>query len=118
MRPETRLQRDIRTRLAEHGYRSVAVPNGATLRGDATERAIQMANLKRDGLCVGFSDLLVYGAGGRIGHIEIKIEGGRQSPAQIECQRWLTELGQRYAVVRSLLDLDETLEAWGWQGKA
>lgn len=114
MRPETRLQRDLRKYLAFRGYRTVAVPNGATLRGDAKERAIQMANLKRDGLTPGFPDLLVYGKGGRIGHIEVKLEGTYQTASQVECERWLTEFGQNIAVCRSLADVDETLSKWGW----
>lgn len=114
MRPETALQRRMRDYLSIKGYRAVAVPNGATLRGDATERAIQMANLKRDGLTPGFPDLIVYGKGGRIGHIEVKVEGGRQTASQVECERWLTEFGQDVAVCRSLEDIDETLERWGW----
>lgn len=114
MRPETRLQRDMRKYLALKGLRSVAVPNGATLRGDAKERAIQMANLKRDGLTPGFPDLIVYGKNGRIGHIEIKVEGNYQTASQKECERWLTEFGQNVAVCRSLADIDETLARWGW----
>lgn len=114
MRPETRLQRDIRHYLALKGFRTVAVPNGATLRGDAKDRAIQMANLKRDGLTPGFPDLLVYGKDGKIGHIEVKIEGGRQTASQVECERWLTEFGQSVSVCRSLMDIDETLQRWGW----
>lgn len=115
MRPETRLQRDMRSYLALKGYRSVAVPNGATLSGDARKRAIQMANLKRDGLTPGFPDLIVYGGAGKIGHIEVKVEGGKQTETQIECERWLIECGQNVAVCRSLADIDETLNRWGWQ---
>lgn len=114
MRPETRLQRDMRHYLALKGYRTVAVPNGAVLRGDGRDRAIQMASLKRDGLSPGFPDLLVYGQGGRFGHIEVKCEGSYQTASQKECERWLTEFGQHVAVCRSLLDIDETLTKWGW----
>lgn len=114
MRPETRLQREMRKLLALRGFRTVAVPNGATLSGDAKSRAIQMANLKRDGLTPGFPDLIVFGKGGRIGFIEVKVEGGRQSASQVECERWLTEFGQNVTVCRSLQDIDDTLKAWGW----
>jgi hypothetical protein len=114
MRPETRLQRDIRKLLALRGFRSVHVANGAVLRGGPDERARQMASLKRDGLTPGFPDLLVYGKGGRIGHIEIKCEGNYQTASQVECERWLTEFGQNIAVCRSLQDVDDTLKAWGW----
>ncbi len=114
MRPETRLQRSLRTMFATRGFRTVAVPNGATLRGDAKERAIQMANLKRDGLCVGFPDLIVFGSQGRIGFVEVKCEGEKLRDTQIEVQGWLSELGHKHAVCRSIDDVDETLGNWGW----
>lgn len=114
MRPETLLQRSMRTHLSKLGYRTVAVPNGAVLRGDKTDRAIQMAALKRDGLTPGFPDLIVFGKGGRIGFIEVKCEGNYQTASQVECERWLTECGQLVSVCRSVLDIDETLEKWGW----
>lgn len=113
-RPETRLQREIRKFLALHGFRSVAVPNGAVLSGNGKQRAIQMNSLKRDGLCVGFPDLLVYGEGRKIGHIEVKTKGGKQSDTQVECERWLKAMGHDYAVCRSLEDVRETLGEWGW----
>lgn len=114
MRPETLLQRSIRHHLAIKGFRTVAVPNGAVLSGSGQQRAIQMASLKRDGLTPGFPDLIVYGKGGKIGHIEVKTEGNKQSASQVECERWLTEFGQPVAVCRSLEDIDETLTRWGW----
>ena len=114
MRAETRLQRDIRHYLALHGYKTVHVPNGATLGGDAKRRAIQMANLKRDGLCVGFPDLIVFGPD-RIGFIEVKLEGEYATETQMEVEQWLTELGQLYSVCRSLEDVAETLGKWGWK---
>lgn len=114
MRAETKLQRDIRHYLALRGYRSVHVPNGATLGGDARKRAIQMANLKRDGLCVGFPDLIVFGQD-RIGFIEVKLEGEYATEHQMVVELWLADLGHKYAVCRSLLDVAETLEKWGWE---
>lgn len=114
MRPEAAIQRQLRHYLALKGYRSVAVPNGAVLRGDGQDRATQMAALKRDGLTPGFPDLLVFGKGGRIGFFEVKCEGKYQQPSQKECQRWLTEFGQRYAVIRSVEDIDETFVRWEW----
>ena len=114
MRAETVLQRAIRDRLALRGFVSVHVPNGAVLRGDKLQRAKQMASLKRDGLMPGFPDLLVYGSQGRIGHVEVKTKGSYQQPSQKDCQRWLEQLGHRYAVCRSQEDVDETLREWGW----
>lgn len=114
MRQETRLQREIRKLLALKGYRSVACSNGAVLAGDARSRAIQMNMLKSAGLTPGYPDLIVYGPDGRVGHIEVKLEGEQLEPKQVEVHGWLTAWGQKVAVCRSLEDVGETLAAWGW----
>lgn len=114
MRLETALQRQIKAELERRGFRVVASANGAVLAGTPKQRAMQMNSLKASGLCVGFPDLTVYGGGRRIGHIEVKLEGEKQSETQVQCQGWLEAMGHSYAVCRSLLDLDETLEKWGW----
>ena len=113
MRAETALQRLIRKHIAWRGYRSVHVPNGAVLAGGPKERAIQMNSLKSAGLCVGFPDLIVFGPE-RIGFVEVKLEGEKQSETQVEVEGWLTALGHKYAVCRSLADVDETFSKWGW----
>ena len=87
MRPETKLQREIRNTISKLGFQSVAVPNGSVLAGDQKQRAIQMASLKRDGLTPGFPDLIVFGNGGLIGFIEVKTEGSYQTASQKECER-------------------------------
>lgn len=114
MRPETQLQRSIRDRLAIRGFDSVHVPNGAVLKGDKLQRARQMNALKRDGLRPGYPDLIVYGKQGRIGHIEVKVEGNYQTDEQKRCEQWLKDMGHKYAVCRSQEDVDETLKQWGW----
>jgi hypothetical protein len=92
----------------------VHVPNGVVLGGNARQRAIQMAALKRDGFKVGFPDLIIYNSDGRVAHIEVKAEAGRQSDKQKECQTQLENLGHHYAVCRSVDDVAESLEEWGW----
>lgn len=114
MRPETALQRQIRAHLEARGLKVVHVPNGVTLAGGPKQRAMQMNSLKADGLCVGFPDLVVYGGARRIGHIEVKLEGEKQSETQVKCQSWLEAMGHSYAVCRSIADVDETLAKWGW----
>lgn len=114
MRPETLLQRRIKRLLEKLGYRVVHVPNGAVLAGNAKQRAIQMNSLKANGLTVGFPDLLVYGGDRKLGHIEVKLEGEAQSENQVKVQGWLEAWGHKYAVCRSLEDVPDTLEAWGW----
>lgn len=117
MRPETRLQRDIRRHLDALGLWSVHVPNGAVLSGDGRKRAIQMNSLKADGLCPGFPDLIVFDKG-RIGFIEVKCEGEYASDTQMEVEHRLALLGHHYAVCRSLADVNETLSKWGWLDRA
>ena len=114
MRPEALLQRKIRDHIAKLGLRTVACSNGAVLAGDGRARAIQMNTLKALGLTPGYPDLIVYGPDARIGHIECKIEGEKQEPKQIEVEAWLTAWGHKYAVCRSLADVDETFSKWGW----
>lgn len=115
MRPETRLQREIKAHLEGKGYRIVASANGAQLAGTPKQRAMQMNSLKASGLCVGFPDITVYGGGRKIGHLEIKTPGEKQSANQVECQQWIEAMGHSYAVATSIADVDKALNAWGWE---
>ena len=115
MRPEAALQRQIKAHLNAKGLWAVHVPNGAVLGGNKRQRAIQVNSLKADGMQVGFPDLLVYGGGRRLGHLEVKCEGQKQSENQIKVQARIEAMGHKYAVVRSIADVDETLSEWGWQ---
>ena len=112
--PESRLQQAIVKYLRARNFIAVHVPNGSKLAGTPEQRARAGARLKTEGSVSGFPDLLVYGKGGRIGHIEVKCEGNYQTASQKECERWLGEYGQLVAVCRSIEDIDETLERWGW----
>ncbi len=114
MRPETAIQRAVRDELAKAGFETVHVPNGAVLGGDAKCRAIQMKALKADGLRVGFPDLLVYGPGARIGHIEVKTPSGTIQDTQHECRAWLEGLGHKYAICRDKSEVRSILIEWGW----
>lgn len=114
MRPETALQREIRHTLASVGFASVHVPNGAVLSGDKLKRARQMNSLKADGLYPGFPDLIVYGNGQRIGHIEVKTATGKVQDTQVKCRVWLEGMGHHYAICRSKDDALAALKQWGW----
>lgn len=114
MRPETALQRSMLKHLTGKGLKAAHVPNGAVLAGDPDRRARQMKSLKLDGLMVGFPDLIVFADCGRCGFIEVKTEGSKQSDHQLAVQGWLDAWGHKYAVCRSLADVDETLATWGW----
>ena len=113
-RPETAIQRELRAHLDKLGIYSVHVPNGAVLGGNSKQRAIQMQALKKDGLRVGFPDLILYRHDGDIAHVEVKAGSGKQSDSQLECQEWLEQLGHKYAVCRSVEGLDAALKQWGW----
>lgn len=112
--PESTIQQTIVNYLSAMGFWPVAVPNGAVVAGDVRRRAMRVGILKREGMCPGFPDLIVYGPAGRVGHIEVKNEGAYQRPEQKGCQARLADFGHRYAVCRSIADVDETLVRWGW----
>ena len=112
--PESRLQQAIVQYLRARGFFVVHVPNGSKLSGTSQQRAMTGTRLKAEGTVAGFPDLLVYASGGRVGHIEVKVEGNYQQPSQKACQAALEGLGHHYAICRSLNDVDETLRGWGW----
>jgi hypothetical protein len=111
---ERLVQRAIRDYLTAQGFISAHVPNGAQLAGGPQSRARQMNALKGDGLMVGFPDLIVLGTNARVGFMEVKNEGGKQNANQKNVQAWMERDGHKYAVVRSLSDVAETLAEWGW----
>lgn len=112
--PESRIQRQILTYLRGVGFFPVHVPNGSKLAGSEQQRKRAGARLKLDGLYPGFPDLVVYGSGGRVGHIEVKAEGSYQQATQKDCEARLSDMGHRYAICRSVDDVVETLNEWGW----
>ena len=111
---ERAIQRAIRQYLASVGLISAHVPNGASLAGNPKRRAMQMNNLKGDGLTPGFPDLIVMGTDSRVGFMEVKAEGGKQNENQLNVQSWMDRDGHKYAVVRSVDDAKETLQEWRW----
>ena len=111
---EAGVQRMIRAYLAARGIESIHIPNGAVLAGDAKARGRQMGALKGQGLKLGFPDLLLLAPQGKIGFIEVKSASGVVSPAQKDCHEWLIVLGHKVSVCRSIEDVAETLEGWGW----
>lgn len=113
MREETILQRRIKRLLENLGYKVAASANGAVLAGTRKQKAIQMNSLKASGLMVGYPDLTVFGPN-RIGFIEVKTDGGDLSEAQETVREWMGDWGHKYAVCRSLEDVPDTLENWGW----
>jgi len=111
---ERMIQRAIIAELRRLGFWAVHVPNGAQLAGAASSRARQMNALKGAGLLVGFPDLIVFNNIGGIGFMEVKREGGKQTASQIKVQNWMALYGHKYAVTRSILDVNDTLKEWQW----
>lgn len=112
--PESLLQQAIVSHLRDKGYLVAHVPNGSKMTGSERQRKARGARLKREGLLAGFPDLIVYASDGCMGHIEVKAEGAYQQPSQRAVQADLEARGQLYAVCRSIADVDDTLDEWGW----
>ena len=112
------VQRGIITIAEASRCHAIHVPNGAHLAGDRIARAKQMAALKRDGLRVGFPDLILIDrtAIRRIGFVEVKRElGGVVSDEQMDWSAILRDLGFPYALLRQPEELIDTLREWGWR---
>ena len=85
-------------------------PNELALKG--REVAMQIAKAKHFGMAVGFPDLVAFTSHGAL-FFEVKAEGNYLTPEQKAVGEKLTAAGFRHAVVRSVDDVDEALEAWG-----
>lgn len=111
---EKHVQRAVIDYLHARGITTAHVPNGSVLAGDARARAMQVSALKANGMRPGFPDLIAIASGGRCGFIEVKREGEKLGEAQVHWAGALEHLGHKHAVVRSVDDVIETLERWGW----
>jgi hypothetical protein len=112
------VQRGIITIAEAMRCHAIHVPNGAHLAGGKLARAKQMAALKKDGLRVGFPDLILIDrtAIRRIGFVEVKRElGGVVSDDQERWAEWLGDLGFPYALLRQPEELVATFREWGWR---
>lgn len=111
---EKHIQRDVIDYLRFRGVTAVHIPNGSVLAGDGRQRAIQMNALKKNGLSVGFPDLILFNRIGKIGFFEVKREGEKLSENQKDWSDRFVEWGIPWAVVRSVDDAVESLAHWGW----
>lgn len=114
MKPESILQRAICAYLEGLGLFPVASANGAHLAGDSVSRSRQMNAMKADRMRVGFPDLTVLGAKGRIGFLEVKTPKGTVQESQRRMMSQLEALDHQTAIVRSIDDTREALKTWGW----
>jgi hypothetical protein len=115
---ERSVQRGAIQLLTVAGFRAVHVPNGAHLAGDKLARIKQIAALKKDGLSVGFPDLIVFGKRQfDVGFMECKHEDGGDFPK--EQQDWrddLVALGFPWALIRKPEEAIAAVTRWGWRG--
>lgn len=92
-------------RLAFPRYLCFAVPNGGS------RNAIEAANMKKEGVMAGVSDLIVV-AERRVLFVEMKTRKGRQQDTQKAFQHRVEVLGHRYVVCRSLEDFMRAVNEW------
>lgn len=107
---EDESQKYIVSWCLQHDLIAVAVPNGMNLSSAVgimrkfgvgttelkAQNAKQIALLKKEGLHVGFPDLMIFGekkGKGAILFMENKVKGNKTSPYQDACGEWLTSLG-------------------------
>jgi len=114
---EAAIQSQVRSYLAALGIDAVHVPNGSVLAGDATARAKQSNALKKAGVLPGFPDLILFDRRARrVALIEVKAEGGRLQPSQVNfAEQYVPAWGWPYAVCRSVDDVKLSLNEWGWR---
>lgn len=82
----------------------VAIPNGGT------RHKIEAMKLTSTGVVAGFPDLIITMPNGHIFFIEIKDATGKQSKAQIECQKWMQERGIEYHLINSIDKFKQLIE--------
>ena len=83
------------------------IPNG----GHTSWRA---SHLMRVGMVKGMPDLILIGARGQVGFMEVKTETGSLRKEQQSLQNLLTARSLPHAVVRSPEECDKALRSWGW----
>jgi hypothetical protein len=106
--PEADLQRAVVQYLAyaKPACIHLHVPNGGA------RPKVEAAILTGLGVRAGAPDLVLLSGHGSY-CIELKVPGGRQSPAQRDFELDCVRLGIRYAVCTSINEVDEVLREWG-----
>lgn len=92
-------------RLAAHLF---AIPNGASLNGDARARAIQWRKLEAEGAMAGVADLFLAVPSGNLAGlwIEMKTEKGTQSKVQKQFEMNMLRAGFGYAMPRNRTEFE------------
>lgn len=82
-----------------------SVPNGGS------RNALEAANLKKEGVMPGVSDLIVV-ANEKVLFVEMKAGKNRQQQTQKDFQKKVEALGFKYVVCRSLDEFIAAIEEW------
>jgi len=96
----------LRVALRDDECLFYSVPNGGK------RSKIEAARLKKMGLRAGVPDLAFVLPGGRAGFIELKAGKGRLSKAQDETADFVTGIGARWGVARSVEGVEWVLREW------
>lgn len=86
-------------------YIIFAVPNGGS------RNALESANMKKEGVMPGVSDLIVI-ANGKILFVEMKAGKNTQQQSQKDFQHKVEDLGFKYILCRSLEEFISAIEEW------
>jgi len=97
------LRREYPSALIHHS------PNQTDVSGKLIARAI--AKQKAMGMVVGFPDLIMVWRG-RFWAFEVKAEGGRTEQSQKDVGAFIEANGGKWAVVRSVADVDDSIAEW------
>jgi len=115
---ERTVQRRIVEALEAIGLRVMHIPLGVKYAGTVDDRRRKAAVMKADGVIAGTPDLLVMNprakTGLSFGWLEVKKEGGKLSPKQIEFRDKALADGFNWAAVCTLDGALDALRSWGW----
>lgn len=109
----------FRHRYRRFAHHLFAIPNGASLNGDARQRAIQWRKLESEGAMPGVADLfLAVPSGGLAGlWIEMKTKKGSQSKAQVQFEMNMIRAGYGYVMPRSRTEFEEVVTRYLERGE-
>jgi len=109
---ESIIQAEIAEYLTLLGVFFFSVPNEAV--GGGPKAVRRMTRYKKMGLYPGMADIVIMDADQKAYFLEIKTEEGRMSRNQKDLQEFCASIGWSYAVARSIQDVVEILEGWGF----
>lgn len=113
MKREAPIQKAIVNYLRTQYPRAVVHHSRNEINKRGKDIAIELANAKRLGAVTGFPDI-IFLPGERVAFFEVKAEGNYATTAQKAVHAALADLGYFCGVVRSIDDVKEYLNEWGF----